>query len=169
LKEIQLTQGKVTLVDDEDFEFLNAFKWCAHRAHRTFYAERGVRRADGRWAAEQMHRIVLARKLGRDIVSGMQCDHENGNGLDNRRENLQELTNRGNTEKKLVTKTSCYLGVSWHKPAKKWSAKISVNHKKLYLGIHTSELEAALAREAFIDARPELMARTNFPPTLWDM
>jgi hypothetical protein len=40
MKTIQLTQDKVALVDDEDFEALNAVKWCAHRSRHTFYAVR---------------------------------------------------------------------------------------------------------------------------------
>lgn len=42
MKEIPLTQGQVALVDDEDFERVNAFKWCAkwHSKTKSFYAVR---------------------------------------------------------------------------------------------------------------------------------
>ena len=34
VKEIQLTQGYVALVDDEDFERVNEYKWYAQRTER---------------------------------------------------------------------------------------------------------------------------------------
>lgn len=40
MKEIILTQGKVALVDDKDFEYLNQWKWHADESLRTFYAKR---------------------------------------------------------------------------------------------------------------------------------
>ena len=165
MKEITLTQGKVALVDDEDFEALNARKWCALRIGYTFYAKRSVRREDGIKATEYMHRVVLSRKLGRMLVRGERPDHEHGNGLDNRREEIRLATpsqNNHNCRRHRENPSSRFLGVSWHSVTRKWLAQIRVNGKRVYLGIHTTETLAALAREAYITARPELMARSNF-------
>lgn len=35
-KTIPLTQGKSTIVDEDDFIYLNQFKWCAHYEHGFF-------------------------------------------------------------------------------------------------------------------------------------
>lgn len=42
MREIKLTQGKFALVDDEDYEYLNQFKWYAHKAGDTYYAARVI-------------------------------------------------------------------------------------------------------------------------------
>ena len=96
MRDIPLSQGKVALVDDGDFEALNAHKWCAQRVRHTFYAVRHVRRADGWRMTERMHRVVLARKLGRPLMPGEKPDHENGDGLDNQRDNVRLATNAQN-------------------------------------------------------------------------
>ncbi len=57
MKEIQLTQGKVALVDDEDFERLNQFKWCAHWNGKHWYAIRTV--YEGKKKTIRMHREIL--------------------------------------------------------------------------------------------------------------
>ena len=41
MKEIQLTQGKVALVDNEDYDFLMQWKWCVKNMQGRFYACRG--------------------------------------------------------------------------------------------------------------------------------
>lgn len=38
MKTIQLTQGKIAMVDDEDFERLNQYKWYALKSRNTYYA-----------------------------------------------------------------------------------------------------------------------------------
>ena len=165
MREIALTQGKVSLVDDEDYVVLSGHKWHAQRANRTFYAKRNVPGQDGEWSRkkkERMHRLVLALKLGRDIAPGMKCDHRDGDGLNNQRFNLREVTNRGNSENLHVAKTSRFVGVCLDKRASKWHAQIRLSGKTIHLGYYATELEAALARERYIEAHPELMARSNF-------
>jgi hypothetical protein len=44
--------------------------------------------------------------------------------------------------RKIPTKSSKYVGVVWHKYAKKWMAQINVNKKKVCLGYFSDELEA---------------------------
>ena len=125
---------------------------------------------DGGYKTELMHRIILTRKLGCEIAPGMVPDHEDGNGLNNRRYNLRESTGGQNqrNRRKHIAKTSQYIGVSWYKATGKWTAQIGVSpvgakRKQIHLGYYTSELAAALAREAYINLHPELNARSNFP------
>ena len=165
MKEIALSQGKVAIVDDEDYEALSSFRWCAQRGGNTFYAKRHVTRHGGGQTTVKMHRLVLERKLGRTLAKGEHTDHINGDGLDNQSENLRVATKAQNAHNRLRRKanpSSQYLGVSWIKRDSKWHAQITVNGKGINLGYYSTELAAAQAREAFIAAHPELYARTNF-------
>jgi hypothetical protein len=166
VKLISLTQGKEALVDDADFDVLAKFNWHAQRDSRTFYANRNVPRPEGGYSCGQMHRIVLERKLGRAIAKGMQCDHINMNGLDNRRENLREATrsqNRSNCRRHSSNPSSQYLGVHWHKRIEKWQADVMSVGSRVHLGYFDSQLRAAQARETYIASHPQIFARTNFP------
>ena len=58
------------------------------------------------------------------------------------------------TGKKQTNSSSVYKGVSWHKPMKKWRARIVIKGKTTLLGYFDSEREAgeaynAAARELF--------------------
>jgi hypothetical protein len=142
MKEIQLTQEKVALVDDEDFEFLSRVKWHAtkDRAGR-FYAKRNVPSAEGGRTSMQMHRLILNPPDGLDV------DHIDGNGLNNQRANLRVCTRAQNlrNQKKSPGGSSKFKGVYWHKVAKKYLAQIHVDRKETYLGLFSSEKEAAIA------------------------
>ena len=84
-KEIPLTQGKVAIVDDTDFDWLNQWKWYVLNKRPRYYAARSVG-PRGKQTRIYMHRFIL------DPVSGMEPDHINGNGLDNRRANIVACT-----------------------------------------------------------------------------
>lgn len=91
MKRILLTQGKYALVDDADFEYLNQWKWCAHKIGSIYYVKRGHN-----WNKKKkcwneilsMHRVILGLSKG----DGICTDHINGNGLDNRHCNLRACT-----------------------------------------------------------------------------
>jgi ribosomal protein L15E len=57
-------------------------------------------------------------------------DHiDNNIKTDNRLENLQLITQRENVSKDIKNTSSKYIGVCWHKKAKKWRSSIQINGK----------------------------------------
>lgn len=135
MKKIQLSQNKKSIIDDEDYERLNQWKWSFHNGGY------GVRTTWPDNKAVLLHRIVM------NCPDNMEVDHINGNKLDNRKENLRVCTARENrlNRKKSKNKTSKYKGVHWNKDNSKWRAKITVNDKSISLGCFITELEAAEA------------------------
>lgn len=143
MREIILTQGKVALVDDADYEYLNQWKWHAHKRGNTFYAVRKAPRVNGKQSAIQMHQMIIGN--GIDSI-----DHRDGNGLNNTRANLRLATHQQNMFNKRIHKdnTSGLKGVSWHKPSDKWQAQIGVGGKQKYLGSFATPEEAGRAYDA---------------------
>lgn len=137
MKEIQLTQGKVALVDDADFDWLNQWKWYARKEKHTFYAVRG-QFTNGNLKIIRMHRLITG------APDGSIADHRDGNGLNNQRFNLRVCTPAENTRNRRITpnKTSGFKGVYWHRQDCKWVAKIKVNGKNISLGSFTDLQDA---------------------------
>ena len=74
-------------------------------------------------------------------------DHIDGNPLNNSIDNLRAATLSGNARNRRSAKNSSskYLGVCWHKVAKKWRTQIKINGEVNHLGYFTCEKEAARA------------------------
>ena len=144
MKEIQLTQGKVALVDDDMYEYLNQWKWYAYtsKKSKTFYAARNSLKINGVRKRIKMHIFIYDKNNPNILV-----DHINNNGLDNRKCNLRICTHKQNQQNKLIFKsnTSGYKGVFWHKLANKWASRIGLNRKMIYLGVYINKVEAAKA------------------------
>lgn len=78
-----------------------------------------------------------------------EIDHKNGNGLDNRKENLRDVTSVFNNRNRRLFKnnTTGVCGVHWVEKSKKWRARIEVNKKKISLGCFKTIQEAAEERK----------------------
>ena len=154
MKRIPLTQGLCAIVDDEDYEWLNQWKWCAANHNGHWYA---VRRENGR--EQSMHRQILDLRFG----DKRQTDHIDGDGLTNKRTNLRVCTPAQNQyNQKQKTASSKFKGVRWHKKARKWQAQIQFKQKVSYIGLFISEIDAARAYdEKAIELFGEL-ANLNF-------
>jgi hypothetical protein len=153
MKEIPLTQGKVAIVDDEDYEYLNQWKWCVTD---TGYAIRQASRPSKKGI--RMHRVIM------QTPDGMDTDHINGNKLDNRRCNLRICTRSQNLQNSLAhsNNTSGRKGVSWSTLHQKWVAQIKTNTGYHYLGLFSDIADAVKTYD--VAARKYFMefARPNF-------
>jgi hypothetical protein len=89
-----------------------------------------------------MHREIM------ELDAGTLCDHINGDGLDNRKENLRPATraqNSWNRGKSRVVSCSRYKGLAWDKQDKRWEVRISINGRRIYIGRFKDQIEAARA------------------------
>lgn len=146
--QIPLTKECVAIVDDEDID-LAALKW--YTAH--FYACRKTSRVNGVQKIERMHRVILERKLGRELDTKEVCDHIDNNRLNNRRSNLRVATQAQNTFNTKHASQSGYKGVTWNKHCKKWQVQVRANRKSHYIGIFDSPL---VAHQAYVEAAKTL-------------
>jgi len=140
MKKIKLTQGKVALVDDGDFEYLNQFRWQAVKGYTTYYASRAIR-INGKRTSMQMHREILNTPKGVDV------DHVNHDGLDNQRVNIRICNKSQNAMNRNSYKNSSskFKGVFLQKYGKKWKAQLRYKGENNYLGHFLLEEDAALA------------------------
>ena len=153
MKEIQLTQGKIALVDDEDYDRLIAMgKWQCSLG----YATKNVK-FNSIHTTLRMHRVILTKYLNLDSCNPrlVQVDHINGNKLDNRKENLRTCSPSQNSQNRPASKnnTSGYKGVVWHSRSKKWVAKITANGANTHLGCFD---DPKLAAKAYNEAAVKL-------------
>jgi hypothetical protein len=161
MKEILLSQDQVTLVDDEDFERVNQFQWCARWSvsGRCYYACR----------TEDRKFITLSRFI-LDYSENKEVDHKNHNTLDNQKHNLRVCTRSENMQnsRSCVNSTSRYKGVFWDKARNKWCAQICIRDifdqkYRKHLGRFEIEEEAALTYDKAARYHFGEFAYLNFP------
>jgi hypothetical protein len=190
MKEIELTKGYSTKVDDEDYEWLSEYSWHAHESKtgklkdrnrlRCRVSARAAFRVDldgGEYAYRivPMHRMILHARPDQHV------DHINGDALDNRRENLRLVTNQQNSWNALGAKsfngkptTSRFKGV-FKKVCKTkfgdyeyWVCKIGVNGKEITVYHGKDEIEAACMYDLAAMGHFGEYARTNFDGAAYD-
>ena len=145
MKEIKLTQGKVALVDDEDFEYLNQWKWCAHSDGTRFYAERSI--FTGRINGKKHNKVIKMHRLIMNPESNMHIDHINGNGLDNQKYNLRVVTHRENHHNRVNSRK--FIGVAAIKNG--FAARIKICNRSMHIGFFKTEEEAHNAYKEVFD------------------
>lgn len=150
MKHILLTQGKYAIVDTEDYEWLNQWKWCAYKGVATWYA---TSRINGKMT--KMHCLIM--KTPRK----MDTDHINCNGLDNRKRNLR-ICSRSQHHYNRKPKKGKYKGVVLSGRMGKWQARITIKRKRLSLGYYKSKKAAAEAYDIAAMKYCGAFARTNF-------
>lgn len=160
MKEIPLTKGKVSLIDDEDFEKVSKFHWAfdGRYARSVFKRPSAKRKRDPRGQTNiYLHRFILGlydENFNSIPRSRKEVDHINRNKLDNRKENLRLITssqNKVNQPKRNIKKaTSVFKGVSFYKSGNytAWAAKITAKDKYINLGYYDTEKDAARAYNA---------------------
>lgn len=151
MKSLKLSQGKNTIVDDFDYEYLSKFKWCITN---NGYA--------GRNCGESRKRLLMHREIVKPPL-GMDIDHINGNKLDNRRSNLRIATRSENmrNSKKRIDNSSGFKGVVFYKRDKNWRAYIKINYKQIHLGYFDTAMKAARAYDNAAILYSGIFAKTN--------
>ena len=143
-KTIPLTQGKIPVIDSEDFDSVSRFKWHADKKRKIWYAARNVLDAlSGKRKVQYLHQFLLPGVV--------EVDHQDGNGLNNTRLNLRPATssqNKANRKKCSTPKTSKFKGVSLCARDKAWRAYIRLDGVTKALGTFKTEVAAAKAYDA---------------------
>lgn len=137
MKCIELTKGKVAIVDDGDFERIAQWRW---HVDKNGYAVRKNYNADGTKTHILMHRVVL------NAAKGIIIDHKNRDVRDNRKENLRICTTGQNIANSKVHKNNLLQvkGVTFSKTAKSrpYRAQIRYSNKTRHLGCFGTAEEA---------------------------
>lgn len=156
--QIPLTQGKFAIIDEADAEAVLAHKWYAVRRRNGWYAAFAVGPKHSRRQV-LMHRLLLGDRDGSHI------DHVNGDGLDNRRENLRHVSVAQNqwNRSRPRNNSSGFKGVSWVAQKQLWRADITANGISRCIGYYSTKEDAARAYDMQARALHGEFAVLNLP------
>jgi hypothetical protein len=145
---VPLTQGYEAVIDAEDAPLVSGWNWYARVQPGGNYAIR-TDGSSGKRICVHLHRFIM------DAPDGLEVDHIDGDGLNNRRCNLRLATRSQNMRNQRLNSrnTSGFKGVSWDKRDKKWLAYIKVYRKKIHLGSFDTPEDA---HAAYCDAAARL-------------
>jgi hypothetical protein len=114
--------------------------WAASEPYENkFYACRS-----GKVDPQGKKSLILLHRIITNAPAALHVDHINGDGLDNRDENLrlvtmsQNMRNRGKNSKS----SSGFKGVCWDWNAQNWRASVGINGKVINLGGYSTREEA---------------------------
>jgi hypothetical protein len=144
--------GVDVLIDDEDFERVNAIKWHPFGKGDRIYFGKTYRHNN---CGIITHTSLLLHRFIIDVPANMQVDHVNGNTLDNRKVNLRICSRMQNNRNVRLryNSTSGFKGASFSKKKQKWESRICANHRKYFLGYFDT---AEKAHQAYCKASEKL-------------
>ena len=120
---VPLTRGKQAVIDASDVHLVDGVNWQARINSHTAYAMSSKQTSPTTWIARIMHRMIGA------APDGMQVDHIDGDGLNNRRSNLRIVTAAQNAQNVKLRRNneSGIKGVYGHQAKGEWDASSTVN------------------------------------------
>lgn len=129
---------KILIDDDIGQELLKVYKIYAKKQTSGGFYAIAYRTENGKQVHHLLHRLILRPK------SGQQIDHINGNGLDNRRENLRYATASQNAQNRKGW-GKLPKGVKLNKYSGKYEARFQMHKRYYHLGSFNTPEEASLA------------------------
>lgn len=138
---LRLYCGEFAIVDSEDVEYLSKFRWHKAKFKHTNYVRGTV---EGKQIL--LHRLIMKEPVGMDV------DHINHNGMDNRKENLRIVTRSQNAQNSRVgvNNTSGVKNVHYIKSRNRYRVVIGVDNKNIQIGYFKTLEEATEARTAAV-------------------
>ena len=122
------------LVDIDDIDRVKKHRWCLNGKGYSITSVKGK--------TLLLHHLILPFKRGYNT------DHQNRNRLDNRRDNLRYATYSENCQNTSLRNdnSSGHSGVNWYKERRKWVARLSINGRRIYLGMFKNKQQAIRTR-----------------------
>ncbi len=159
MKTIPVSQGRIAVVDDEDFDRVSQNSWSLKKSphDKTEYASRSIK-INGKWTQISLHRFVFNAR------PGVRIDHKDGNGLNCQKFNLRECSHPQNLQNQRMHNKHGLKGIALitNLPAhRQWISKIRVDGKLKTIGHFGSALEAAAAYNAMATKHFGEFARLN--------
>lgn len=159
--------GNYALIDDEYYEILSTFRWTVNSkgyATADLYSKMVNRRKFSK--SIRMHRLVAI--LANWDIERKFIDHQFHQTLDNQKHQLRISNNSQNKanglkyQRKTGNNTK-YKGATWVERDQRWSARIRVKTKCIFLGYYKKDIEAAKAYDEAARKYFGEFAMLNFP------
>lgn len=157
---IPLSKGKIALLDDADAALVAGYRWCAtDQGGGRWYAVAHVPRSGASGHGGRtiyMHRLIFG-----DAVKGLQVDHIDHDGLNNRRRNLRVVTQHGNMQNRRGANRNS--GTGHRNVYRTWvgtyNVKMQLGRKFINIGSYQTLEEAIAAasegRRRYMPSSPE--------------